>query len=85
MDYSLLIGLTLDEKSLVMGIIDYMRAFTPDKYVENFVKENVFRTDSPTIVSPIQYMKRFVSCVPRYFDKVPDSWSGLERNGIFGT
>ena len=35
------------------------------------------RTENPTIVSPVQYMKRFRRNVPLYFDTVPDGWSGL--------
>ncbi|KAF2365700.1 Phosphatidylinositol-4-phosphate 5-kinase core [Trinorchestia longiramus] len=81
MDYSLLVGVTRhphQHSGLVVGIIDYIRKFTRDKYLENVLKENVMRTEDPTIVSPEQYFKRFSCTIPRYFDKVPDSWSGLD-------
>lgn len=77
MDYSLVIGLDMDRKTIVAGVIDYIRTYTWDKKVESWVKA---RTTSaaikePTVISPKQYKNRFRESMERYFIMVPDCWS----------
>lgn len=79
MDYSLLVGIDEGRKDLVVGIIDYMRQYTWDKHLETWVKAAGFlggsKNSSPTVVSPLQYKKRFRKAMSKYFLTVPDQWS----------
>lgn len=78
MDYSMLVG--LDEKFLVIGIIDYIRKFTIDKRLESYFKQVVDQTKLPTIVSPNVYKTRFIEAMDRYFLNVPDRWDSFMLN-----
>ncbi|EXC06051.1 1-phosphatidylinositol-3-phosphate 5-kinase [Morus notabilis] len=79
MDYSLLVGVDDERKELVLGIIDFMRQYTWDKHLETWVKASGIlggpKNESPTIISPIQYKKRFRKAMTTYFLTVPDQWS----------
>ncbi|KAG7665522.1 MDM12 [[Candida] subhashii] len=79
MDYSLVIGIDDSSKKLYIGIIDWLRTFTWDKKVENWVKGNNLiggnkRGKDPTIVTPKQYRARFREAMERYILEVPDIW-----------
>nr|CAB3457016.1 unnamed protein product [Digitaria exilis] len=79
MDYSLLVGIDDEKKELVVGIIDFLRQYTWDKQLETWVKASGIlggpKNESPTVISPIQYKKRFRKAMSRYFLAVPDQWS----------
>uniref|UniRef100_A0A0D9X822 1-phosphatidylinositol-3-phosphate 5-kinase n=1 Tax=Leersia perrieri TaxID=77586 RepID=A0A0D9X822_9ORYZ len=79
MDYSLLVGIDEEKKELVIGIIDYLRQYTWDKQLETWVKASGFlggpKNESPTIISPMQYKKRFRKAMSKYFLTVPNQWS----------
>ncbi|KAL6186916.1 hypothetical protein ACLB2K_043034 [Fragaria x ananassa] len=79
MDYSLLVGVDDERKELVLGIIDFMRQYTWDKHLETWVKASGIlggpKNASPTIISPMQYKKRFRKAMTTYFLTVPDQWS----------
>ncbi|KAJ6796915.1 putative 1-phosphatidylinositol-3-phosphate 5-kinase FAB1C isoform X1 [Iris pallida] len=79
MDYSLLVGVDDARKELVIGIIDFMRQYTWDKHLETWVKASGIlggpKNASPTVVSPLQYKKRFRKAMSKYFLTVPDQWS----------
>ncbi|KAI7745225.1 hypothetical protein M8C21_029913 [Ambrosia artemisiifolia] len=79
MDYSLLVGVDEERKELVLGIIDYMRQYTWDKQLETWVKASGIlggpKNESPTIISPKQYKRRFRKAMTSYFLTVPDQWS----------
>lgn len=79
MDYSLLVGLDEEKHELVIGIIDFMRQYTWDKHLESWVKNSGIlggaRNSTPTVISPIQYKKRFRKAMTTYFLMVPDQWS----------
>lgn len=77
MDYSLVIGLDMERKTIVAGVIDYIRTYTWDKKVESWVKARTAATGvkEPTVVSPKQYKNRFRESMERYFVMVPDCWS----------
>ncbi|PWA00505.1 hypothetical protein BB558_003441 [Smittium angustum] len=77
MDYSLLVGFDDDNDELVVGIVDYIRTFTWDKKLENWVKESMFLGyggKEPTIISPQQYKNRFREAMDRYFWMSPDNY-----------
>ncbi|KAJ1968249.1 Mitochondrial distribution and morphology protein 12, partial [Dimargaris verticillata] len=76
-DYSLLVAIDEEKHELVIGIVDFIRTFTWDKRLENWVKEAPFLGGGgkqPTIVSPKQYKNRFRSAMERYFTVVPDKF-----------
>ncbi|EGV66020.1 hypothetical protein CANTEDRAFT_119090 [Yamadazyma tenuis ATCC 10573] len=78
MDYSLIIGIDDQTKKLYIGIIDWLRTFTWDKKVENWVKGNNLiggnKGKDPTIITPKQYRIRFREAMERYILEVPDIW-----------
>ncbi|KAJ0178091.1 hypothetical protein K1T71_005914 [Dendrolimus kikuchii] len=74
MDYSLLLG--IDENTLVLGIIDYIRTFTWDKKLEHLVKKNL-GSGQPTVVSPLEYKRRFCAAARKYFLQCPAHWDHL--------
>lgn len=77
MDYSLVIGLDDASGKLYVGIIDWLRTFTWDKKVENWVKGKSLvgkKGKDPTIVTPKQYRIRFREAMNRYILEVPDIW-----------
>lgn len=79
MDYSLLVGVDEEKHELVIGIIDFMRQYTWDKHLETWVKASGIlggpKNESPTVISPKQYKKRFRKAMSAYFLVVPDQWS----------
>lgn len=78
MDYSLLVGVDEERHELVLGIIDFMRQYTWDKHLETWAKSSGIlggpKNVSPTVVSPMQYKKRFRKAMAAYFIVVPDQW-----------
>lgn len=77
MDYSLVIGIDDSSGKLYVGIIDWLRTFTWDKKVENWVKGKSLvgkKGKDPTIVTPKQYRTRFREAMDRYILEVPDIW-----------
>ncbi|KAK6114759.1 hypothetical protein DH2020_007028 [Rehmannia glutinosa] len=76
MDYSLLVGVDTQRRELVCGIIDYLRQYTWDKQLENWVKSSLVvpKNQLPTIISPKEYKKRFRKFIDTHFLSVPDHW-----------
>ncbi|PIN23333.1 Phosphatidylinositol-4-phosphate 5-kinase [Handroanthus impetiginosus] len=76
MDYSLLVGVDTQRRELACGIIDYLRQYTWDKQLENWVKSSLVvpKNQLPTIVSPREYKKRFRKFISTHFLTVPDHW-----------
>jgi 1-phosphatidylinositol-3-phosphate 5-kinase len=79
MDYSLLVGIDEEKRELVVGIIDYLRQYTWDKQLETWVKTSGIlggpKNESPTVISPVQYKRRFRKAMSKYFLAVPDKWT----------
>uniref|UniRef100_A0ACD5XVN0 Uncharacterized protein n=1 Tax=Avena sativa TaxID=4498 RepID=A0ACD5XVN0_AVESA len=79
MDYSLLVGIDEEKNELVIGIIDFLRQYTWDKQLETWVKASGIlggpKNETPTVISPVQYKKRFRKAMSKYFVAVPDQWS----------
>ncbi|KAE8768958.1 1-phosphatidylinositol-3-phosphate 5-kinase FAB1A-like [Hordeum vulgare] len=78
MDYSLLVGVDEEKHELVLGIIDFMRQYTWDKHLETWVKSSGIlggpKNAAPTVVSPMQYKKRFRKAMSAYFIVIPEQW-----------
>ncbi|XP_031247184.1 putative 1-phosphatidylinositol-3-phosphate 5-kinase FAB1D [Pistacia vera] len=79
MDYSLLVGVDTERQELVCGIIDYLRQYTWDKHLETWVKSSLVpKNVLPTVISPIEYKKRFRKFMSTHFLSVPDHWCSEE-------
>ncbi|XP_050234377.1 putative 1-phosphatidylinositol-3-phosphate 5-kinase FAB1D isoform X2 [Mercurialis annua] len=76
MDYSLLVGVDTEGRELVCGIIDYLRQYTWDKQLETWAKSSLVlpKNERPTVISPIEYKKRFRKFMAAHFLSVPDNW-----------
>ncbi|KAE9611382.1 hypothetical protein Lal_00011695 [Lupinus albus] len=76
MDYSLLVGVDSKKCEIVCGIIDYLRQYTWDKHLETWMKSSLVvpKNVLPTVISPIEYKKRFRKFMSTYFLSVPDHW-----------
>lgn len=78
MDYSLVVGIDNNGHTLTVGIIDFIRTFTWDKKLENWVKEKSIvggnSLKKPTVITPKQYKSRFREAMERYILMVPDPW-----------
>lgn len=76
MDYSLLVGVDTERRELVCGIIDYLRQYTWDKQLENWVKSSLVvpKNQLPTVISPREYKKRFRKFIDTHFLSVPENW-----------
>ncbi|KAL0871650.1 hypothetical protein ABMA27_004176 [Loxostege sticticalis] len=74
MDYSLLLG--VENRTLTLGLIDYIRTFTWDKKLEHLVKKNL-GSGQPTVVSPADYKRRFCAAARKYFLQCPSHWDHL--------
>lgn len=76
MDYSLLVGIDKRNRRMVVGIIDFIRQYTWDKQLETWVKSSGLLGGAgkePTVISPMQYARRFRTAMESYFTVVP-SW-----------
>ncbi|KAF9603583.1 hypothetical protein IFM89_037082 [Coptis chinensis] len=75
MDYSLLVGVDMQQRELVCGIIDYLRQYTWEKQLETLAKASIVpRHATPTVVSPVDYKKRFRKFMSLHFISVPGHW-----------
>ena len=79
-DYSILVGIDENSQELVVGIIDYMRQYDIIKRMERLGKSvgMIAGQAEPTVIQPVQYRKRFVAAMDKYFMAVPDKWSQLK-------
>ncbi|GJJ78516.1 1-phosphatidylinositol-3-phosphate 5-kinase [Entomortierella parvispora] len=76
MDYSLLVGVDDERKELVVGIVDFIGAYTWYKRIESKGKTTLRGAkDNVTVLPPQQYMTRFQQAMEQYFIAVPDKWS----------
>ncbi|KAF9911808.1 hypothetical protein EC991_002110 [Linnemannia zychae] len=76
MDYSLLVGVDDERKELVVGIVDFIGAYTWYKRIESKGKTTLRGAkDNVTVLPPQQYKTRFREAMERYFLPVPDKWS----------
>ncbi|KAG0054758.1 hypothetical protein BGZ83_010541 [Gryganskiella cystojenkinii] len=76
MDYSLLVGVDDERKELVVGIVDFIGAYTWYKRIESKGKTTLRGAkDNVTVLPPQQYKTRFREAIEGYFLAVPDKWS----------
>ncbi|TVU05669.1 hypothetical protein EJB05_48841 [Eragrostis curvula] len=84
MDYSLLVGVDDEKQELVLGIIDFMRQYTWDKHLETWVKSSGIlggpKNAPPTVISPMQYKKRYRKAMSAYFIVIPEQWMPAVSN-----
>ena len=77
-DYSLLLYINdnsnnkknkdnLKHSLIRVGIIDYIRRYTWDKKLGHFVKTIINGFNSPTLINPQDYKKRFYDAIKSYF------------------
>jgi hypothetical protein len=74
MDYSLVAIVCRKRNRVRFGIVDYCRAYTIGKALESMVKQTPLYaeyTTPPTIISPAEYMTRFVEAMRGYFHAAP--------------
>ena len=82
MDYSLLVVVDTQRRELVCGIIDYLRQYTWDKQLETWVKSSLVPKNLlPTVISPIEYKRRFRKFMSTHFLSVPDNWFSKKSSG----
>ena len=65
-DYSVLLIINEEDHSLRVGVIDYIQQYTLYKLLETRFKKVVGK-DDPTIISPLEYKKRFLRAMNKYF------------------
>ena len=65
-DYSLLVIIDKERKTVRFGIIDYIQQYTMEKMVEHKFKA-IMAADDPTIVDPTPYKIRFQEAIKKYF------------------
>ena len=65
-DYSVLLIINKEDHSIRVGVIDYIQQYTVFKLLETTFKKAVGR-DDPTIISPLEYKKRFLRALNKYF------------------
>jgi hypothetical protein len=72
-DYSLLLAAVEPDTrglagrgKLALGIIDWLRPFTWDKYVETTAK-SLMHSDRPTVIEPKLYAERFLDAMGTFF------------------
>ena len=85
MDYSLLVGIDVERRCIVVGIIDYLRTFTFDKKLEYVVKSTGLlggQGKAPTVLYPGKYRDRFISAMKQFFLEVPDHWFAYETHNF---
>ncbi|KFH69304.1 hypothetical protein MVEG_04119 [Podila verticillata NRRL 6337] len=76
MDYSLLVGVDDERKELVVGIVDFIGAYTWAKRIESKGKTTLRGAkDNVTVLPPQQYKARFREAMEKYFLAIPDKWS----------
>lgn len=66
-DYSLLVIIDKEKKSVRFGIIDFIQQYTMEKMVESKVKVIFAAGGIPTIVDPTPYKIRFQEAIKKYF------------------
>ncbi|KAL1916606.1 uncharacterized protein VTP21DRAFT_5797 [Calcarisporiella thermophila] len=75
MDYSLLAGVNDEQKELIVGIVDYVGAYTWYKKLESRSKKTLRGNGKDvTVIPPEQYKKRFREAMEQYFLAIPDKW-----------
>ena len=70
-------GFDEEKYEIVVGILDYIRQYDMAKKIESVGKSvgMIAGQAAPTIVSPVQYCRRFNEAMEKYFMAVPDHWS----------
>ena len=76
MDYSLVVGCNEARAQVWVGFIDYIRTYTFDKKIENWVKKLSNLGEDPTVIKPDFYRKRLITFVDSVFMVMPGDEPG---------
>ena len=76
-DYSIIVGVDKEHRTLVVGIIDYMRQYDIIKKMERLGKSvpMIAGQAAPTVIQPPAYRQRFRKQVERYFSSTPNKFT----------
>ncbi|CAG8474143.1 3472_t:CDS:10 [Diversispora eburnea] len=77
MDYSLLVGVDDEKKELIVGIVDFIGAYTLYKRIENRGKTLSRNAKDVTVLPPDQYKERFRDSMDQYFLQIPGFYYNL--------
>lgn len=75
MDYSLLLGICEERKTIACGLVDTIGSYTFAKTLEYKAKQGLQSGKEVTVVPPAEYQERFVNAMDNYFIACPDKWS----------
>ncbi|KAK2463301.1 hypothetical protein APHAL10511_004956 [Amanita phalloides] len=75
MDYSLLLGIDVESKHIMCGLVDMIGSYTLAKTLEYKAKHGLHSTKDVTVIPPAEYEERFVNALEGYFVACPDKWS----------
>ncbi|KAI8068680.1 hypothetical protein BC940DRAFT_272721 [Gongronella butleri] len=81
MDYSLLVGVDASTNELVIGIVDFIGAYTWYKKIESKSKSTIQRHREVTVLPPDQYRARFCKQILNYFIPIP----GIKKKKASGS
>ncbi|KAI7857814.1 hypothetical protein BDC45DRAFT_499443 [Circinella umbellata] len=76
MDYSLLVGIDEQNKEIVVGVVDFIGAYTWYKKIESKSKSTLKSQKRVTVLPPQQYRARFCQEISNYFVSVPGKFIG---------
>ena len=80
MDYSLLAGVDVEKKQLVLGLVDYIGPYSWYKVVET--KGKKFAVGKATVIPPADYKERFMEAIKSYFFGMPDRWTTVQVDDV---
>ncbi|KAI8141356.1 hypothetical protein BJV82DRAFT_618896 [Fennellomyces sp. T-0311] len=78
MDYSLLVGIDETNKEIIVGIVDFIGAYTWYKKIESKSKSTLKPQKQVTVLPPQQYRARFCREISNYFCSVPGKFDRVE-------
>ncbi|KAI9493812.1 hypothetical protein BDB00DRAFT_872055 [Zychaea mexicana] len=78
MDYSLLVGIDEQNKEIVVGLVDFIGAYTWYKKIESKSKATLKPQKQVTVLPPQQYRARFCREISNYFVSVPGKFDRVE-------
>ncbi|ORX63220.1 hypothetical protein DM01DRAFT_1403580 [Hesseltinella vesiculosa] len=82
MDYSLLVGVDPTSKELIIGIVDFIGAYTWYKKIESKSKSTIQRRREVTVLPPDLYRARFCKQVLDYFIPIPGKFDKIALESI---
>ncbi|KAI9260716.1 hypothetical protein BDA99DRAFT_90341 [Phascolomyces articulosus] len=78
MDYSLLVGIDEQNREIIVGIVDFIGAYTWYKKIESKSKSTLKPQKQVTVLPPQQYRARFCREISTYFVPIPGKFDRIE-------